>query len=239
VIGVFQWSGVIVTVTLRLLYQIFQQVVGLLLLMGRAAATEDVEILVLRHEVAVLRRTNPRPRLDWADRAVFATLIRRLPTRLRAHRLVAPNATALAPPPRAHQVNADGLRLTPGRAGRDPGWGSDGPAQTHGRPIQGSSVNDIAWLRPFARGARIGVRMIRMSALAKTASKAVVNLLSRSRIKNRNRLARSPRSINRLRACWVTQTSVGRPGSSSGISSCRSGRRLLISWPRLRSWSGC
>jgi putative transposase len=90
VISAFQWSGMIVTVTLRLLYRIFQQVVGLLPLMGRAAATKDVEILVLRHEVAVLRRTNPRPRLDWADRAVFATLIRRLPTRLRAHRLVTP-----------------------------------------------------------------------------------------------------------------------------------------------------
>jgi putative transposase len=80
----------IVGVSLRLLYLIFQQVLGLLLLLGRTASTKNVELLVLRHEVAVLRRTNPRPRLDWADRAVLAALIRRLPARMRAHRLVAP-----------------------------------------------------------------------------------------------------------------------------------------------------
>jgi hypothetical protein len=44
---------------------IFWQVFGLVLLMGRTSATKDVELLVLRHEVAVLRRTNPRPRMDW------------------------------------------------------------------------------------------------------------------------------------------------------------------------------
>jgi hypothetical protein len=80
----------IAAVSLRLLYLIFQQVLGLVFLLGRTASTKDVELLVLRHEVAVLRRTNPRPRLDSADRAVLAALIRRLPARMRAHRLVAP-----------------------------------------------------------------------------------------------------------------------------------------------------
>ena len=65
--------------SLRLLYLIFQQVLGLVLLIGRPSITKDIELLVLRHEVAVLRRTNPRPRLDWADRAVFVALVRRLP----------------------------------------------------------------------------------------------------------------------------------------------------------------
>ena len=66
----------IVAVSLRLLYLIFQQVLGLVLLMGRTSSTKDVELLVLRHEVAILRRTNPLPRMDWADRAVFAALVR-------------------------------------------------------------------------------------------------------------------------------------------------------------------
>ena len=81
----------IFAVSLRLLYLIFQHLIGLLLLLGRTSSTKDIELLVLRHELAVLRRTNPRPRMDWADRAVFAALVRRLPRALRCHRLVTPN----------------------------------------------------------------------------------------------------------------------------------------------------
>jgi putative transposase len=78
-------------VSLRLLYLIFQHLLGLLLLLSRTSSTKDIELLVLRHELAVLRRTNPKPRMDWADRAVFAALVRRLPRALRCHRLVTPN----------------------------------------------------------------------------------------------------------------------------------------------------
>ena len=76
--------------SLRLLYLIFRRLLSLLLLLGRSSASKDVELLVLRHEVMVLRRANPKPRLDWADRAVFAALVRALPTMLRKHRLVTP-----------------------------------------------------------------------------------------------------------------------------------------------------
>jgi hypothetical protein len=51
----------IVNVSIRLLYLIFIQLLGWLLLLARTPASKDIELLVLRHEVAVLRRANPTP----------------------------------------------------------------------------------------------------------------------------------------------------------------------------------
>lgn len=86
----------------RLLYLIFARVCGWLVLLGRSTASKNAELLVLRHEVAVLRRTNPRPRLDWADRAILAALIRLLPPQLRIHPAGHPRYRAAVAPPLGH-----------------------------------------------------------------------------------------------------------------------------------------
>jgi putative transposase len=65
--------------TLRLLYLLFCQVLRWLALLARSSAAKDAELLILRHEVRVLRRQVTRPRMDWADRAVLAGLARLLP----------------------------------------------------------------------------------------------------------------------------------------------------------------
>jgi hypothetical protein len=85
-------------VSLRLLYLVFCHIVDWLTLVRRTSAAKEAEILVLRHENAVLRRQNPKPRLDWADRAVLAALTKLLPWAWTAHRLVTPgHGPCLAP----------------------------------------------------------------------------------------------------------------------------------------------
>lgn len=72
-------------------YLIVTRVLASLVLLTRSRAALNAEILVLRHEVAVLRRASPRPRLDWPDRVLLAALSRLLPAGLRRHRLVTPD----------------------------------------------------------------------------------------------------------------------------------------------------
>jgi transposase len=98
-----------------LLYLIFVQLCDWLVLLARSSASKEAELLVLRHEVAVLRRAHPRPRLDWADRAVLAALIRLLTGRLRAHRLVSPGTVL-----RWHRRLITRKWTYPNRTGRPP-----------------------------------------------------------------------------------------------------------------------
>ena len=94
---------------------IFTPLCGWLLLLSRSTASKDIELLVLRHEVAVLRRTKPKPRLDWADRAILATLIRHMPRTLRAHRVITPGTVL-----RWHRRLVGKKWTYPHRAGRPP-----------------------------------------------------------------------------------------------------------------------
>jgi putative transposase len=121
--------------TLALMYLLFCQLLGWLALLARRSATKDAELLLLGHEVAVLRRRVARPRVDWADRAVLAGLAQLLPRRVWQGRLVQPTTLLgwhrdlvrrrwIDPPPRgrpdvALEIGALVLRL----ATENPSWG--------------------------------------------------------------------------------------------------------------------
>ena len=75
---------------LRLIYQMFSKLLGWIVLRTRSDTTKEIEILVLRHQLAVLQRRTPRPRMSWTDRALIAALTRLLPVRRRLGLLVTP-----------------------------------------------------------------------------------------------------------------------------------------------------
>jgi putative transposase len=61
-----------------------------MMLHARSDTTNEIEILVLRHQLAILQRRTPRPQIRWSDRAVIAALARLLPARRRHGLLVTP-----------------------------------------------------------------------------------------------------------------------------------------------------
>jgi hypothetical protein len=95
-------------VSLRLLYLMFRRLAEWLTLLAATSAAKDVEILVLRHENAVLRRANPLQRLDWADQATLSALIRLLPRALKMHRLICVAAKSGGPAPAAWRRTPQG-----------------------------------------------------------------------------------------------------------------------------------
>ena len=75
---------------LRLIYMTITRILAWMVLLTRSDTAKEIEILVLHHQLAVLQRRTPRPRMCWSDRALTAALTRMLPTRRRLGLLVTP-----------------------------------------------------------------------------------------------------------------------------------------------------
>ncbi len=122
--------------TLRLLYLSLWQLLGWLALLARGQASKNAELLVLRHEVAVLRRQLARPRPNWPDRAILAALARLLSKERRHDRMVTPDTllrwhralvnrhwTKPHRPPGRPSLSAELRRLILRMAAENPTWG--------------------------------------------------------------------------------------------------------------------
>jgi putative transposase len=144
-------------VALRMTYLMISNLVSWMTLLARTAAAKDIEILVLRHQLAILHRKTPRPRMSWVDRAFIAALARRLPRHRRIRLLVTP-ATILRWHPRlvvrhwtTHHRQPGrppvpaGLRtLTVHLATENPTWGYRATSGRGSSPLSGATICNSA-----------------------------------------------------------------------------------------------
>ena len=120
----------------RLIYRFAVAMLSWLALLARSSASKDAEILVLRQEVAVLRRLSPKPQLEWTGRAALAALSRLLPRGLRARRIVTPGTLL--------------------RSLGDLAWQASGQAGRFSVCDQWLRMFNVGRLRPVCLGARVG-----------------------------------------------------------------------------------
>jgi putative transposase len=78
-------------VVFALIYAVVVRLLSLMVVRGRGEASKDIELVLLRHEISVLRRQLPRPRLEVADRLIMAAFARHLPRSLWNFRIVSPS----------------------------------------------------------------------------------------------------------------------------------------------------
>jgi hypothetical protein len=111
----------------RLAYLTLCRSIQLLALLARGDAAKDLELLVLRHQLSILRRQAPRPRLEPADRALLAAISRVLPRSRWSCLLVKPETLL-----RWHRRLVAGAWTYPRGPGADRASGQGEP--TLGRP---------------------------------------------------------------------------------------------------------
>jgi putative transposase len=158
-----------VPVAVRLLYRIPVQVCSWLVFLARSSASKDIKIFTLRHEVAVLRRANPKPRIGWTDRAVLAALSRLLPKALREHQIVTPGtllrwhrrllaATWRQPkPPGRPPIPDELVALIVRLATENPTWGGvrvQGELRRLGHRVAASTIRKILRARRIPPSSR-------------------------------------------------------------------------------------